>query len=175
MKPVNIIAISLILVVIVYEAWLIWRRNRTIVVKGKDDFLLLMLALVAALFIFPFQDNDLVEEAARNLLALMALLTTVSIKRGFSPAGLEKVLFTVPWQNISMIEAAGRGDTEAVFYFHRKKGGKWKLLFKMTEAKAALDYCAARVPDVKVDPRLFQNLQKYDTYRTRYQKQKSEK
>ncbi len=175
MKPINLISIILILGLIGFEAWLIWRRNRKVLVKGKDDFLLLMLVLAAALFLFPFQENDLVEEAVRNLLGLMALMTTMFIKRGMSVDGIEKVFFTVPWKTILVVEAVGRSDTEAIFYFHRKKGGKWKLFFKMVDVKGALDFAAERVNEVKVDPKLFQTVQKYETYRTKYQKQRIKK
>ena len=66
------------------ETYLIARRNRTIQVKGKDDyFTLCLVMLFAMLFLRPSTEAGLVE-SLRNTLILMALFFSIGVKRAIS-------------------------------------------------------------------------------------------
>lgn len=82
---------------------LILKRNRTIKVKGHDDFLTVSLVLLFSLLIFPSNENTTVIESFRNIFFLVFVFATFSIKRGISENGIEKVFFTIPWDKIKTI------------------------------------------------------------------------
>ena len=80
------------------EAYLVMKRNRTIAVKGKDDFFTLCLVMLFAMLLLrPSVEADLVE-SLRNTLILMALF--------FSMGGIEKLGYVIPWERIEAIQVA---------------------------------------------------------------------
>lgn len=164
MKLVNLIVIALIIIIIGYEAYLILKRNRTVEVKGTDDFLVLMIILLIILLLFPFNENELVEEAVRNLLAIVAVISSLFVKRGVNNKGLVKICFIIPWDKIeSVVVEESKSSSKGIFHFYLKSGliSKWKLQFGLRQVEPALDLCASKVKDVKVEPELFQKIEKY--------------
>ena len=96
----------LALLVLGGETYLVTRRNRTIQVKGKDDyFTFCLVMLFAMLFLRPSTEAGLVE-SLRNTLILMALFFSMGVKRGISQRGIEKLGFVIPWGKITEIRVA---------------------------------------------------------------------
>jgi hypothetical protein len=88
------------------EAYLVMKRNRTIAVKGKDDFFTLCLVMLFAMLLLrPSVEADLVE-SLRNTLILMALFFSMGVKRGISVRGIEKLGYVIPWERIEAIQVA---------------------------------------------------------------------
>lgn len=100
---INVFIIIVIVVGILYEALLVLKRNRTIKVKGHDDFLTISLVMLFSLLIFPVNNNTTVIESFRNIFFLVFLFSTFSIKRGISEKGIEKVFFTITWDKIKAL------------------------------------------------------------------------
>ncbi len=100
---INIFIIVILVVGILFEALLILKRNRTVKVKGHDDFMTISLIMLFCLLIFPVNNNTTVIESFRNIFFLVFLFATFSIKRGISEKGIEKVFFTIPWNKIKNI------------------------------------------------------------------------
>ena len=94
---------ALALAALVWETWMIAKRNRTIKVKGKDDFFTFCIVMMfAMLFLRPEIDVDMLT-SLRNTLILMALFFSLAIKRGISERGVEKICFVIPWDKIETI------------------------------------------------------------------------
>lgn len=163
-KPINIVIIIFSLILIGYEAFIILKRNRTIDVKGTDDFFVVMVLLLVVLVIFPFSENELLEEAIRNMLVIVTVISSLFIRRGLSDKGLVKICFIIPWENItSIVVDESKSSSKAIFHFYLNSGfiTKWKLQFGLRQVEQALDMCATYIKDVKVQPELFQKIQKY--------------
>ena len=115
--------------VIVMEIFFVLKRNKTIAVKGKDDFFTFTLAVFFVITIFPVSEMDSMLENVRNILVLVAVFGTAAIKRGFSDRGLEKICFTIPWADIASIQIDEYQSSKIEIVCHTKKGRKVKLLF----------------------------------------------
>ena len=76
------------IVVLIVEVVFILKRNRKIVMKGKDDFFTFTLIVLFALMIFPLSEMGSVVESIRNILILVAIFGSAGIKRGFSEKGM---------------------------------------------------------------------------------------
>ena len=110
------------------ETYLIARRNRTIQVKGKDDyFTLCLVMLFAMLFLRPSTEAGLVE-SLRNTLILTALFLSIGVKRGISKRGIEKLGFVVPWERITGIQIASYQMNKLVLLCSANKRS-YKLFF----------------------------------------------
>ncbi len=110
------------------ETYLIARRNRTIQVKGKDDyFTLCLVMLFAMLFLRPSTEAGLVE-SLRNTLILTALFFSIGVKRGISKRGIEKLGFVVPWEQITGIQIASYQMNKLVLLCSANKRS-YKLFF----------------------------------------------
>lgn len=118
----------LALLVLGAEAYLVARRNRTIQVKGKDDyFTLCLVMLFAMLFLRPSTEAGLVE-SLRNTLILMALFFSMGVKRGISKRGIEKLGFVVPWEQVTEIRVASYQMNKLVLLCSADKRS-YKLFF----------------------------------------------
>lgn len=94
----------LLLVGLVFEAYLVMKRNRTVKVKGNDDFFTVMIIIFFIMVVFPITNSAMLIESFRNMLLLLFVFSTFTIKRGISEKGFEKVFFTVPWDKITSIQ-----------------------------------------------------------------------
>lgn len=168
MRTINVISILILIIIIAYETYLILKRNKTVLIKGNDDFFLVMVLLLIVLLVFPFNQNELVEEAVRNLLTIVAIVASLSIKRGINNQGIVKVCFIIYWNQIShiIVEENKSSSSKAIFSFYLKSGfiSKWKLQFNLKNIEPALDMCAKHVSDIKINPDFYQKIQKYKNY-----------
>lgn len=92
------------LVILCWETWLIIKRNRTIILKGKDDFLTFCLILLfVMLFLRPNMDESFLV-SLRNTLVLTAIFFSIAVKRGISERGIVKLGFLIQWDQIRKIQ-----------------------------------------------------------------------
>ena len=148
--------------VIAVEVFFVLKRNKTITLKGKDDFFTFTLVVFFVITIFPVSDMDSMVENIRNILVLVAVFGTAAIKRGFSDRGLEKVCFTVPWNEIDTIQIDEYQNSKLQVVCHTKKGQKFKLLFGKYELKNVLRITQKYVPQVYMQNSLDQVLKYKD-------------
>lgn len=125
----NYLACIAAIVVIAVEAFFVLKRNRTITLKGKDDFFTFTLVVFFVIIIFPVSEMDSMLENVRNILVLVAVFGSAGIKRGFSDRGLEKICFTVPWSEIESIQIDEAQNSRIQVICHTNKGRKFKLFF----------------------------------------------
>ncbi len=148
------IAFSLLLVVLViYSAYLIYVRKDRILVRGYDDFLTIMLLLFLAMITFPITTSDSVITAFRNVMIYISLFSSFAIKRGVGAKGVYKVFFIVPWNQITSIYVESYSNNRVALKFVTKRGN-WKLLFNFINVKKAIDICSSNVSDIKIHDRL---------------------
>lgn len=92
------------LVILCWETWLIIKRNRTIILKGRDDFLTFCLILLfVMLFLRPNMDESFLV-SLRNTLVLTAIFFSIAVKRGISEQGIVKLGFLIQWDQIRKIQ-----------------------------------------------------------------------
>lgn len=125
----NYLASIAAIAVIVVEIYFVLKRNKTIILKGKDDFFTFTLAVFFVIVIFPVSEMDSILENVRNILVLVAVFGTAAIKRGFSERGMEKICFTVPWTEIESVQIDEYQSSKIQVTCHTKAGRKFKLLF----------------------------------------------
>jgi len=144
---------ALALAALVWETWMIAKRNRTIKVKGKDDFFTFCIVMMfAMLFLRPEIDVDMLT-SLRNTLILMALFFSLAIKRGISERGVEKICFVIPWDKITAIQVDVYQTNKLVVYFHTEKH-RWKLFFSMHLVKKLVYEIQQYYPKVMISETL---------------------
>ena len=153
MKVINYALCIIFLVCLAVEVRFILKRNRTIQLKGRDDFLGYSLAVILVLAIFPLTDSmDLVENI-RNILALVALFGVAGIKKGFSGSGMEKLFYTVPWDQIQEVHINAYQTTK-IQVICRNAKGEHKLLFNKFVLKDVLRLLEKNVPNIYIQSSL---------------------
>lgn len=158
----NYLACSAAIVVIAVEAFFVLKRNRTITLKGKDDFFTFTLVVFFVIVIFPVSEMDSMLENVRNILVLVAVFGSAGIKRGFSDRGLEKVCFTIPWNEIETIQIDEAQNSRIQVVCHTKKGRKVKLYFNKYILKDVLRITQKHVKQVYMQNSLDQVLKYKD-------------
>ena len=148
--------------VIAVEVFFVLKRNKTITLKGKDDFFTFTLAVFFVIVIFPVSEMDSMLENVRNILVLVAVFGTAAIKRGFSDRGLEKICFTVPWSEMESIQIDEYQSSKIQVVCHTKNGKKFKLLFGKYILKDVLRVTQKHVAQVYMHNSLEQVLKYKD-------------
>lgn len=148
--------------VIAVEAFFVLKRNRTITLKGKDDFFSFTLAVFFVMIIFPVSEMDTILENVRNILILVAVFGTAGIKRGFSDRGLEKICFTIAWNDIESIQIDEAQNSRIQVVCNTKKGRKVKLYFNKYILKDVLRITQKHVKQVYMQNSLDQVLKYKD-------------
>lgn len=149
MIVVNYLISIAALAVLVYETWMVIRRNRRITVKGKDDFFTFCLVLLfAALILRPDPEADFLV-SLRNTLILMAIFFTLAIRRGICEEGVAKLGFVVPWSRIQKIQIAEYQTSKIMALFTTEKG-RYKLIFPRYRLKELVYELQKHVSEVLV-------------------------
>lgn len=156
-----LICIAAIAVILV-EIYFVLKRNKTITLKGKDDFFTFTLMVFFVITIFPVSEMDSLVENVRNILVLVAVFGTAAIKRGFSDRGLEKICFTVPWSEIESIQIDEYQNSKLQVVCHTKKGTKFKLYFGKYILKDVLRVTQKHIAQVYMQNSLEQVLKYKD-------------
>lgn len=146
----NYIICIISIAVMIVEIFFILKRNRKIVIKGKDDFFTFTLAVLFVLVIFPLSEMDSLLENIRNILVLVAIFGTAGIKRGFSDAGMEKLCFTIQWEDMQSIQIDPYQNSKIRLTCLKKNGGKNKLFFSKYKMKDVLRVCQKHISEVYI-------------------------
>ena len=145
------------LAVLVGEIWFVLKRNRKIRVKGKDDFFTFALGVLFLLALMPLSQRGNLLESFRNVVVLMAAFGSLSIKRGISDAGIEKVFFTVPWSQIRQL-CLEPYQTQKMVLVCRTDKMKWKLYLHRYQLRDVLYQIQKYRSEVLIEPSLEEAL-----------------
>lgn len=147
MMKINYVVCFVLMIGIMCEIYLILKRNRKIILKGKDDFMLFSLLVILILFIFPIASPVTLIENVRNILLLILVFGTTAIKRGVSESGIEKVCFTIRWEEIRKIYVNMYQISKIEVICETRKG-KYKLLFSKYQLKELLKVTEKKVSEI---------------------------
>lgn len=153
----NYLLCFLFIACLVIEIYFILRRNRTIIMKGKDDFFTFTLVVLFALVIFPLSDMDSLTANIRNILILVAIFGSAAIKRGFSEKGMEKIFYTVKWEDIQEIHIDAY-QTAKIKVVCQTKKGRHKLFFGKYRIKEVLRVLEQHVSNIYIQSSLEETL-----------------
>lgn len=124
--------------IIIFEVYLIAKRNRKIIVKGKDDFFTVTLIMFFLILIMPLDQSASVLVALRNTLAIVSVFATLAIKRGVSERGIEKIFYFIPWNNIIKVKINSYQSVKVMVYFELYSNKTAKLIFHYRHLSALL-------------------------------------
>ncbi len=141
------------IVVLIVEVVFILKRNRKIVMKGKDDFFTFTLIVLFALMIFPLSDMDSMVENIRNILILVAIFGSAAVKRGFSDKGMEKIFYTMDWDSIQSVHI-DEYQTSKIKVVCQTEKGKHKLYFGKYKLKEVLRVLEQHVSNIYIQSSL---------------------
>ncbi len=158
----NYIICIISIAVMIVEVLFILKRNRKIQLKGKDDFFAFTLVVLFILVIFPLSEMDSFVENIRNILVLVAVFGTAGIKRGFSEKGMEKICFTVKWEDIQSIQIDPYQSSKIRVTCLTKSGNKNKLFFSKYKLKDVLRVCQKHISEVYIQNSLDEVLNMKD-------------
>lgn len=147
---INYFVSIMLLAGIGYETFLIYKRNRTIQLPGKDDFMTTMLVIWAIIFVIPLNQMTTEIEAIRNILMLIFVFCTFAIKRGVHEKGIVKVFFIIPWRLIRQVHVDQHQMTQAKITFKSDKFSV-KLIFPIYSLARTLDFVSIHCPDILVE------------------------
>jgi len=146
---INYILSIVLLAGIGFEAHLIYKRNRTVRMPGKDDFMTMMLVIWVVMFVIPLNQMTTAIEAIRNVLILLFIFSTFAIKRGVNEKGVVKVFFTIPWHLIRQIQVDQHQMNLAKMTFRADKFSV-KLVFPLYALSQTLDIISTYCTDVLI-------------------------
>ena len=138
---------------LIWEAYLVIRRNRRIIVKGKDDFFsLCIVMLFAMLFLRPDENAEFIT-ALCSTLVLTAIFFSMAVKRGISERGVEKFGFYIPWNKITGIQLAAH-QTSKVQLLVSTQTHCYKLIYHQYELRKLIYEIQKHYSDVLIDETL---------------------
>lgn len=124
--------------IIIFEVYLIARRNRTVIVKGKDDFFTVTLVMFFLIIIMPLDQSVSVLTALRNTLAIVCVFATLAIKRGVSNRGIEKIFYCITWDKIVRVKINSYQSVKVMAYFELNSNKTAKLIFHYRHLSALI-------------------------------------
>ncbi len=149
----NVLVCAALLGVMIYWVVVIVRRNKKIIVKGKDDFVWPMAILICILVAFPFSEKTTVIEALRNSLMYMAVIESMMVKRGISDKGFELFLTTLPWDQVKTVKLIPY-QMNTINVICEKSTGEEKLIFKTYRIADILRETQKHVKNIKIEESL---------------------
>lgn len=157
MELLNIIFSLLLLSLILYETFLIFTRNRKIIVKGKEDFFTSVLLVFFTMILFPIKENGTLIESFRNTLIYLAIFGTLPIKKGLSSNGFEMSLFSIPWSSCPeiLMQDTFNQNFEIII---QGKFVKLKLIFHKMNFQNAVSLIQKYAKDIKVQVSLTKGM-----------------
>lgn len=158
----NVLICILAVAFVLYMAYLIFTRNRTVLCKGRDDYLTyaIIIILMVALFPVPEDGNELMLiEAVRNMLLYLAFFSSIIPSRGIAEKGIVMGLFTIPWSKITdlRVEEYMTNKTQVVFVAY---GMKHKLIYNRIRTREVVATLQKFVDDVYMQKELDPYLKK---------------
>ncbi len=139
---VDWILIVLLTALLIYFAYLIFKRNRTIKVKGSDDFIYATFIMLILILINPVDVNMSMLAVVRSLLLYFALFFQFAIKRGLSDRGFEKIFFYIPWDKIEVVEVSEKPSMRGKILVTAQDKSRWRhnLYFSVAKSEEVLSY-----------------------------------
>ena len=122
---------------LIWEAYTIFRRNKTVKVKGRDDPFALMIALGVSMLLLAPQKEAVLATAVASIIVLMALLCTLLLRRGFTEEGMQKLFYLIPYADMKEAKIE-RVQMSRVRCHVITEGGSRSLLFLNREMKDAV-------------------------------------
>jgi hypothetical protein len=159
MEAFNYVVCAALLAGLVGEVILVLRRNRTILLKGKDDYFSFCLVVLFVVIIFPLSDAADIVESVRNILLLILVFGSAGIRRGFSEKGMEKVCYTIPWGDIQKVYI-NEYQSSRIQVICQGKKMKHKLLFIRPQMGDVLSILEKRVSEIYIQSTLQQDIKK---------------
>ena len=120
--------------VILWEAYTIFTRNKNVKVKGRDDPFFLMIALGVSMLLLAPQKEAVLATAIASIVVLAALLCTLLVKRGFTEEGMQKLFYLISYSDMKEAKME-RVQMSRVKCHVITEGGSRSLLFLNKEMK----------------------------------------
>lgn len=149
----NYISILILTALLVKIALFAIKRNKRIVIAGKEENFIVLALLFLSFFIIPIETHIGPLPAIRNALFYLLLFSTYFIKRGVSECGFEKFFMTIKWQDIRCVFVE-RYLINSVAVRAISGDKAYSLIFKQFKLNEVLAYISKRVTDIKVDSRI---------------------
>lgn len=129
------------------------RRNGSVRVRGKADYVPAAIALFLALFFAVPGEGASTLEVLRDVLLYLTILSTLLVKRGFSEEGMAILFVTVPWERMGRVSLEAYQTSRALVRVH---AGAWRLrlLFSRHRVAELVGYLAAHGVEADVDERV---------------------
>ena len=87
-----------------WEAYTIFTRNRKIEIKGRDDLFLFVLLLGFFMILLAPKEGAEIATAVASVSVLAAMLFQLTVKRGITKQGVQKLFFCIPWDLIQEVK-----------------------------------------------------------------------
>lgn len=142
------------------EIYLIIKRNRTILVRGRDDYFIAVMVLAAVLLLMPYNYSIDWLEALRNTTAIVVVFGSFGIRRGLSARGIEKLGYHVDWADVKDPRIEQYLTSGLVLRFNGKKHAH-RLLFSFSTLKKLLYEFQQHGFDVMVQQEIWNKYEQY--------------
>ena len=151
----NVLLCVLAIVFVFWMAWLIFRRNRTVECKGRDEYLSYAIIIILLVTLFPISKDEeyMVISAVRNIFLYLAFFSSLLPSRGISEKGMVMALFTIPWSQITdlRVEEYMTNKLQVVFVAY---GMKHKLIYNRARTREVIHALQKYVGDVYMSKEL---------------------
>ncbi len=146
---VDWILVVLLSALLIYFAYLIFRRNRSIKVKGSDDFIYSTFLMLILILINPVDFNMSLVAIGRSILLYFVMFFQFAIRRGLSERGFEKIFFHIPWEKIELIEVSEKPSMRGKILVTAQDSGKFRfnLFFSIAKTEEVLSHLNRFVPE----------------------------
>lgn len=144
------VIIFLAVVMMGWEAYVIFVRNKTIKIKGSDDPFVLMIAMGLSMLLLAPQTEAVLATAIASICVLAAELFTIPIKRGLSDKGFQKLFYRIAWEDVREAALEKVGMSRIKLYVGTD-GGKRSLLFLIRDMKDVVRLIQAHGIRVRLD------------------------
>ncbi len=153
MEYLNYVICFALIVLAIIEVLFIIKRNRTIKFRGKDDLFTFTIIIFFAILFFPFDIQNSIVESLRNTMMFVVIFGSVGVRRGFSDKGLEKFLYTVPFDKILGATIDEHQLSKAVLTIKTEKKSH-KLYFNKYTIKPVIRLLQEKNIEVLIDQKI---------------------
>lgn len=162
---VNVLICIFCVILLIGEILFIILRNRRIVVKGKDDFFIPVLILLALMLVSPLDNSSSLISALRTTLAIMVIFVSFAVRRGVSERGVEKIVFTIPWAKLTAVNINPCQSTTVTAVFITSTRHTYRLIFHYVRLRPLLRELQKHLNrnQILLEKSVEQALQKYPT------------
>lgn len=98
------IVIFLAIMAMMWELLIVVKRNKTVKIRGNDDYFVFMVVLGFSMFLLSPSKEAVLASAISSICVLVVLLFQLAIKRGISTTGFQKLFYCIPFERIKEIK-----------------------------------------------------------------------